>query len=68
MSQNNNIIINDNQIIDDIPKVENPEKLEIIRNENDQASFNQLLSLQILIQKHSCLKELCKFFFNNIMI
>ena len=28
-------------------------------NEND-SSFNQLLALQLLIQKHSGLKELCK--------
>jgi len=25
-------------------------------------SFNQLLSLQLLIQKHSGLKELCKYY------
>ena len=30
-----------------------------INNENDN-SFNQLLNLQILIQKQSGLKELCK--------
>ncbi len=30
-----------------------------IEYENDK-SFNQLLSLQLLIQKHSGLKELCK--------
>ena len=28
-------------------------------NDND-SSFNQLLALQLLIQKHSGLKELCK--------
>ena len=29
-------------------------------NLNEDNSFNQLLSLQLLIQKHSGLKELCK--------
>ena len=32
----------------------------------DDNSFNQLLSLQLLIQKHSGLKELCKN--NNCLI
>ena len=30
-------------------------------NTKNTNSFNQLLSLQILIQKHAGLKELCKF-------
>ena len=30
-------------------------------NNGENASFNQLLSLQLLIQRHSGLKELCKF-------
>ena len=34
-------------------------KLELINNDND-SSFKQLLALQLLIQKHSGLKELCK--------
>ena len=29
-------------------------------NKKDEDSFSQLLSLQLLIQKHSGLKELCK--------
>jgi hypothetical protein len=32
-----------------------------IEYENDK-SFNQLLALQLLIQKHSGLKELCKIY------
>ena len=36
---------------------EKEEENAIIENDN---SFKQLLSLQILIQKHSGLKELCK--------
>ena len=35
------------------------ERTEII-NKNDDNSFNQLLALQLLIQKHSGIKELCK--------
>lgn len=50
----------DNIIIKDV--IENNLKInEIIpdNNKNDN-SFNQLLSLQLLIQKQSGLKELCK--------
>ena len=40
--------------------IEEKEKiLELINNDTDN-SFNQLLALQLLIQKHSGLKELCK--------
>ena len=35
------------------------ERIEII-NKSDDNSFNQLLALQLLIQKHSGIKELCK--------
>ena len=36
-------------------------KLDTIQNENEKDdSFNQLLNLQLLIQKHTGLTELCK--------
>ena len=63
----NNII---NEVIKENPKknskqiIENNKNLEninIIEKDKDKNnSFNQLLSLQILIQKHSGLKGLCK--------
>ena len=39
-------------------------KLDTIQNENEKDdSFNQLLNLQLLIQKHTGLTELCKTIF-----
>ena len=35
-------------------------QLENLIDEDENNSFSQLLSLQLLIQKHSGLKELCK--------
>ena len=58
MSDNTiNKIIQDNYKIgeNDIPKIE--EKI----NEDNDGSFNQLLALQLLIQKHTGLKGLCKY-------
>jgi len=56
---NKNII---NKIIKENYKINenNDLKNEIIIENNEDNSFNQLLSLQLLIQKHSGLKELCK--------
>ena len=34
--------------------------------ENENKSFDQLQSLQLLIQKQSSIKELCKFFYIKI--
>ncbi len=51
-----NKIIKDNYKINEIKETA---KDNIRQEEN---SFNQLLSLQFLIQKHSGLKEMCKFF------
>lgn len=51
-----NKIIKDNYKINEIKETA---KDNIRQEEN---SFNQLLSLQLLIQKHSGLKEMCKFF------
>ena len=50
-----------NQVIHNNAKiVENENKAnEEIKEDNDN-SFNQLLNLQLLIQKHSGLKEICK--------
>ena len=61
MSNNNiiNKIIRDNYKINDAPLIKNNEN-NIINNQDPDSSFNQLLSLQLLIQKHSGLKELCK--------
>ena len=52
----NKVIIN-NHKIDLISKGENKQRF---KEEKEDNSFNQLLSLQLLIQKHSGLKELCK--------
>ena len=54
-----NKVITNNHKIDLIPKGENKQRFKEKKEDN---SFNQLLSLQLLIQKHSGLKELCKYF------
>ena len=54
-----NKIIKDNYKINDRNINENVDK-NIINPQDPDSSFNQLLSLQLLIQKHSGLKELCK--------
>ena len=63
MSKNYNI----NKFIQNNHKVgEEEEKNEVTieeANKNNKDSFNKLLALQLLIQKHSGLKELCKFQF-----
>ena len=51
----NRIIIDNHKIVDRERDIINEEK-----DKNDN-SFEQLLSLQLCIQKHSGLKELCKF-------
>ena len=53
---------NINRIITDNHKIVDRER-DIINEEKDKNdnSFEQLLSLQLCIQKHSGLKELCKF-------
>lgn len=58
----NQVILN-NQKIDSILKEENKQRTRDIKEEEKNSnSFNQLLSLQLLIHKHSGLKELCKYF------
>jgi hypothetical protein len=60
MSVNSNI----NKFIQNNNKIgEKEEKTNEEANKNNNDSFNQLLALQLLIQKHSGLKELCKFQF-----
>ena len=61
MTENNiiNKIIRDKYKINDDSLLKNDE-INIINNQGPDSSFNQLLALQLLIQKHSCLKELCK--------
>ena len=55
-----NQTIQENFKINDKKEIENDSKKE---NTQDD-SFNQLLSLQLLIQKHSGLKELCNLFYH----
>ena len=62
MSNNDNIInkvIRDNFKITDDGNSTPKEDINSIDNDNDK-SFNRLQNLQLLIQKHSGLKELCK--------
>ena len=54
-----NKITRDNYKMNDDTLLKNDE-INIINNQGSDSSFNQLLSLQLLIQKHSGLKELCK--------
>ena len=49
-----------NRVILNNYKVEEDTKREGTEKEIENNSFNQLQSLQLLIQKHSGLKELCK--------
>ena len=66
-----NKIILDNYKIDDLNNLENTQnkRLNDIKGENNDNcnSFNQLLSLQLLIQKHSGLKDLCKYYIIKIL-
>ncbi len=62
-----------NKIIKDNYKIKENDILEnnictkkIKKDKDNDNSFNQLLSLQLLIQKHSGLKELCKNYKINI--
>ena len=62
MADNNNFInkkIIDNIQIEENKNVENEIK-ETINSEDKDKSFNQLMNLQLLIQKHTGLKDLCK--------
>ena len=54
-----NKIIKDNYKINEDTLVKNDE-INTINNQGPDSSFNQLLALQLLIRKHSGLKELCK--------
>ena len=49
-----------NNIFEIDNKTNSIEEKEDINNNNDHKAFNNLLQLQLLIQKHSGLKELCK--------
>ena len=59
MSKKNiiNKVIQDNFKINILENNDNNQTNEKLEDDN---SFNKLLSLQLLIQKHSGLKELCK--------
>ena len=54
----NEIIKDNKKITEDSPKIDELKTPNDDKKEED--SFSQLLSLQLLIQKHSGLKELCK--------
>ena len=55
-----NQIIKDNVKIVEKTPIENEIITPVDKTTEEQDSFSQLLSLQLLIQKHSGLKELCK--------
>ena len=55
-----NQIIKDNVKIVEKTQIENEIITPVDKTTEEQDSFSQLLSLQLLIQKHSGLKELCK--------
>ena len=61
-----------NQVIQENLKINEKEKNKIenknFANKGENNSFNQLLSLQLLIQKHSGLKELCNLFYQFYII
>ena len=57
---------NDNAIKDNNKLSENQDIKNENNKEDNDISFNQLLNLQILIQNHSGLKELCKFILHLI--
>ena len=59
MSKKNiiNKVIQNNYKINQLENNDNNQTNEKLEDDN---SFNKLLSLQLLIQKHSGLKELCK--------
>ncbi len=59
-----NQVILDNYMKDENLKEEAIEK--VTEEENENKSFDQLQSLQLLIQKQSSIKELCKFFYIKI--
>ena len=62
MEDNNNFInkkIKENIQIEENKIIENEIK-EIVINEEKDKSFNQLMNLQLLIQKQSGLKDFCK--------
>ena len=61
MSDSNiiNKIVRDNYKINENTLLKNDE-INIINNQDPYSSFNQLLELQLLIQKHSGLKEIYK--------
>ena len=58
-----NNIIHNNQKIEETHKGEDPQPTTVKEEEPNDNSFNQLLALQLLIQKQSGLKELCKFYY-----
>ena len=58
-----NNIIHNNQKIKETHEGEDSQIMQVNKEDTNDNSFNQLLALQLLIQKQSGLKELCKILF-----
>ena len=58
-----NKIIHNNQKLEEAHEGEDTQIITKKREETNDNSFDQLLSLQLLIQKQSGLKELCKIYY-----
>ena len=61
-----NNIIHNNQKIKETHEGEDSQIIQVNKEDTNDNSFNQLLALQLLIQKQSGLKELCKIFLYNL--
>ena len=58
-----NNIIHNNQKIKETHEGEDSQIIQVNKEDTNDNSFNQLLALQLLIQKQSGLKDLCKIYY-----
>jgi hypothetical protein len=58
-----NNIIHNNQKIKETQAGEDTQIMQVNKEDTNDNSFNQLLALQLLIQKQSGLKDLCKIYY-----
>jgi hypothetical protein len=58
-----NNIIHNNQKIKETQAGEDTQIMQVNKEDANDNSFNQLLALQLLIQKQSGLKDLCKIYY-----
>ena len=58
-----NNIIHNNQKIKETQAGEDTQIMQVNKEDTNNNSFNQLLALQLLIQKQSGLKDLCKIYY-----